>query len=173
MSHQSLPGYSTHKLNNFKTLNTGLKDGFYKHQHSDGIKRSHLFQGRYENIYIADKKIPEIKTLLNEAISLASESINCDSLQAGIWFNHMPPGTVTEPHNHDVDDELLSGVYYICVPNNSGNLLVHDSGKTIEITPEEGMFVFFKPNTIHEVLENRSHEDRLSVGINFGVKKSV
>lgn len=172
MSHQSLSGYSTHKLNDFKVLNHALKDGFYNHQHSDDIKRSHLFQGRYENIYIDDKKIPEINFLLNEAIKYATRLINCDSIQTGLWFNHMPPGAVTEPHSHDVDDELLSGVYYIYVPDNSGNLLLHDSGKTVEITPEEGMLVFFKPNIIHEVLENKSREGRLSVGINFGAKKS-
>ena len=154
-----------------KNMNLALETGFYKHNQSEQIKRTHLFNDRYENIYIDEKKIPEIKTLLKEAITLASPLVDCHSLQAGLWFNHMPPGSVTEPHTHDDYDELLSGVYYISVPENSGKLIIHSQGETVEITPEEGMFVFFKPDTIHEVSKNNCQSDRLSVGINFGRKK--
>jgi hypothetical protein len=31
--------------------------------------------------------------------------------------------------------------------------------------------VFFPPDVIHEVTENRSLETRLSVGMNFGIRK--
>ena len=173
MSNLSQSSYVAFQSSVSKSLNPKLEAGFHKHNQSSDIKRTHLFQGRYENIYIDDDKIPEIKHLLKEAISLASPLIDCNSLQAGLWFNHMPPGAVTEPHTHDDYDELLSGVYYIRVPENSGKLIIHDKKETIEITPEEGMFVFFKPDVIHEVSENNSNQDRLSVGINFGTKKAT
>ena len=168
MNNSSETCYSTFKSDTLKSLNPSLEAGFYHHNQSEDIKRTHLFQGRYENIYIGEQKIPEIKTLLNEAITLAETLLCRNSLKAGLWFNHMPPGAITEPHRHDDDDELLSGVYYIAVPKDSGKLIIHSRDESFEITPEEGMFVFFKPNVIHEVTKNNSQFDRLSVGINFG-----
>ena len=79
MNDFSKSSYSIVKSDISKSLNTALKAGFYKHGQSEDIKRTHLFNGRYENIYIDDLKIPEIKTLLDEAISLASPLIDCDS----------------------------------------------------------------------------------------------
>ena len=172
MSHLSKSPFSTFRSEKLKSLNPALEAGFHQHNQSDDIRRTHLFHDRYENIYIDEKQIPEIKTVLDEAISLATPLINCDSLQAGLWFNYMPPGAITTAHTHDDYDELLSGVYYITVPKDSGKLIIHSSGETFEITPEEGMFVFFKPDVVHEVTKNNSQFDRLSVGINFGEKKS-
>lgn len=162
--------YSISKFKNPATLNRKLENGFYQHNQSPDIKRTHLFHGRYENIYIDTNLIPEIKVLLDEAALLAEKLLDVEHIQIGFWFNHMPPGAVTIAHSHDDDDELLSAVYYVTVPENSGNLLIHEKNDPVEIIPEEGMFVFFKPDVVHEVLENKSQQDRLSIGMNFGVK---
>ena len=95
-----------------------------------------------------------------------------DELQAGCWFNHMPPGAVTTLHSHDDDDELLSAVYYVSVPENSGSLVIHQHDEQHVITPVEGKFVFFAPDVAHEVSENLSTRERLSIGINFGRRRS-
>jgi hypothetical protein len=151
-----------------KTLNRALLDGFLQHQLDDDIRRSHLFNGRYENIYLTSAQIPELQELLDEARDHAGRILGIDDLQAGCWFNYMPPGAVTTVHSHDDYDELLSGVYYVSVPKNSGNLIIHQDNQQHVITPEEGMFVFFAPEAVHEVSENMSADDRLSIGINFG-----
>ena len=83
----------------------------------------------------------------------------------------MPPGAITTKHSHDDDDELLSCVYYVAVPDNSGDLIIHTDNENLRINPEEGMFVFFKPDVMHEVTENLSSESRLSIAINFGKKR--
>ena len=80
----------------------------------------------------------------------------------------MAPGDVTTAHTHDDDDELLSGVYYVRVPENSGKLVIHEAGRREEIEPEQGMFIFFSPQTLHEVTRNDSDEIRVSVAFNFG-----
>ncbi|MCK4710140.1 MAG: hypothetical protein KAU21_16095, partial [Gammaproteobacteria bacterium] len=72
---------------------------------------------------------------------------------------------------HDDDDELMSGVYYVTVPESSGQLLLGIAGHHITIEPEAGKMVFFKPNVIHEVSKNLSTHHRLSIGMNFGLKK--
>ena len=66
------------------------------------------------------------------------------------------------------EDELLSCVYYLQTPADCGDLLVHHAGGTERITPTEGQFVFFSPKLAHEVEENRSGKQRLSVAFNFG-----
>jgi len=155
-----------------KRLNKALLDGFLRHQQDSDVKRSHLFNGRYENIYLTSAQIPELADLLDEACDHAGRLLGADDLQAGCWFNYMPPGAVTTVHSHDDFDELLSGVYYVSVPRNSGNLIIHQGNKQHVITPQEGMFVFFAPDAVHEVSENLSTSDRLSIGINFGRRKT-
>ncbi len=149
-------------------LNAALQRGFIEHHQDADVRRSHLFNGRYENIYLTSEQIPEITDLLKEACDRASEILGIDSLQAGCWFNFMPPGATTTLHSHDDDDELLSAVYYVAVPTNSGELIIHDSGHLHRIPPQPGMFVFFSPDIVHEVSKNNSSANRLSVGINFG-----
>jgi hypothetical protein len=153
-----------------ESFNKKLLAGFLNHSEDTDIKRTHLFHGRYENIYLDETHIPELKILLDEASAHASNILNQNNINAGCWFNHMPPGSVTLPHSHNDDDELLSAVYYVEVPKNSGNLIIHANGDDVRITPRAGIFVFFKPDVVHEVSINNSQLDRLSIGINFGPK---
>ena len=153
------------------SLNPALLHGFLDKQRHADVERSHLFNERYENIYLTAAHIPEIRDLLDEACEHAARILGVDDLQAGCWFNYMPPGAITTLHTHDDDDELLSAVYYVSVAQNSGELIIHADGLRYSITPEEGMFVFFASDVPHEVTENLSAHDRLSVGINFGRRK--
>jgi len=155
------------------TLNKTLLSAFLKLQNETGIRKTHLFEGRYENIYLNEKHIPELAPLIETAIKSAEAILNIQNLRAGYWFNYMPPGSTTTLHTHDDDDELLSCVYYVHAPENSGNLIIYDDthGSTpreIEITPSAGKFIFFKPGARHEVSKNLSPEHRLSIGMNFG-----
>jgi len=154
-----------------KKLNKTLLSGFLNHQEDTDIKRSHLFNGRYENIYLDETQITELKTLRDEACRHASTILETANIRAGYWFNYMPPGSVTTMHTHDDDDELLSGVYYVTVPEDSGNLIISENSEKIEIKPEAGSFIFFKPDVRHEVSRNNSTDHRLSIGINFGTEK--
>lgn len=155
------------------SLNQDLIDSFLEHQHDEDVKRTHLFNGRYENIYLSPAQIPRLEELISEACTHASRILGVNNLQAGYWFNHMPPGALTTVHSHDDDDELLSAVYYIRVPENSGNLVIHNDNQQHVITPRESMFVFFAPDVVHEVSENLSTRDRLSIGFNFGRRKNA
>lgn len=139
----------------------------------DFEEKTHLFNGRYENLYLAANKIPELEVIINGAKENAAKILNVEkeSLLFGYWLNEMNAGDVTTAHTHDDDDELLSCVYYIKVPENSGNLIITDNNKTTTITPEEGIFVFFSPAILHEVSENKSEDSRLSIAFNFGLLK--
>ena len=158
------------RSNSLLQHNDSLFTGFLNNYESDKVKRTHLFNGRYENIYLNENHIPELSIFLEEACEHANAILGTTKINAGYWFNYMPAGAVTLPHRHDDDDELLSGVYYVAVPENSGDLIIHADHDKVRISPEKGMFVFFKPDVIHEVTENLSQSERLSIGINFGIR---
>ncbi len=70
------------------------------------------------------------------------------------------------------DGELLSGVYYINVPDNSGDLVLRNTESDEEetVTPKAGEFIFFKPSLSHSVAMSHSHEMRLSIWMNIWPK---
>jgi len=167
----------SNRLKTPQALNETLLAGFLKWQDDDSVRKTHLFDDRYENIYLDENHIPELASLIEAATKSAEAILQTQGLRAGYWFNYMPPGATTTLHTHDDDDELLSGVYYVHAPENSGKLIIHNKtpGQTagqatgkVEITAEAGKFVFFKPNAPHEVGKNLSSEHRLSIGMNFG-----
>ena len=156
-----------------KNINADIEASFLEQYERDDIRKTHLFEGRYENIYLDENHIPQLKPLIEEAIEkamqvLQEEGIEVSKLRAGYWFNYMPPGATTTLHTHDDDDELLSCVYYVTVPEDSGNLIIYDGKEKIEIDSQTGNFVFFKPDVRHEVSRNNSNQHRLSIGMNFG-----
>lgn len=164
--------YST-RLSSPQALNKILLAGFLKWQEDDSVRRTHLFDGRYENIYLDENHIPELSTLIAAATQAAEAILKTQGLRAGYWFNYMPPGATTTLHTHDDNDELLSGVYYVHAPENSGKLIIlprvsDSTTEKVEITAEAGKFVFFRPDAPHEVGKNLSAEHRLSIGMNFG-----
>jgi len=109
---------------------------------------------------------------MEQACMQARLLLGIDKVTAGYWFNHMPAGAVTTLHRHDDDDELLSAAYYVTVPENSGDLIIHTESGPLRIQPEAGSIIFFYPDVAHEVTENRSDQNRLSLGINFGSRNS-
>ena len=154
-------------------LNDKVLEGFLHHYQRDDIRKTHLFEGRYENIYLTEQHIPALGPLIAEATSHAEGILRLKNLRAGFWFNFMPPGSTTTVHTHNDDDELLSAVYYVAVTEHSGNLIIYEksnmpAAEKIEITPEAGEFIFFKPDVPHEVTRNNSAQSRLSIGFNFG-----
>ncbi len=138
---------------------------------SADITRSHYFEGRYENTYVPDSVLTSIQPVLDIARREAADFLETGVLpEAGFWLNDMAPGHVTLAHRHDEDDELLSGVYYIDVPENSGDLVLEQDCATTCIRPRAGMLVLFPPDVLHHVTQNLSREPRLSAGINFGIR---
>lgn len=158
------------QLDNADALNQALLNGYYQYAQDAATRRSHQYEGRYENIYIGKDRVPQIEVVLNHAREAAAGILQLkkEELRAGLWFNAMPPGSRTLKHAHDDDDELLSAVYYVRVPDNAGHLILYAGSFSTHVTPQAGMFVFFPPDVQHEVTENGSHEMRLSLGINIG-----
>ena len=73
-------------------INAEIEAGFLEQYERDDIRKTHLFEGRYENIYLDENHIPQLQPLIEEATERATqvlqqEGIEVSKLRAGYWFN--------------------------------------------------------------------------------------
>ena len=107
------------------------------------------------------------------------------------WININKPGNYNVKHLHPTTD--LSGVLWIKAPQNSGDIVfespyefqayqeidsyVDEFRNSFNIdhsyyfTPTDGRMLIFPSHLMHEVEENLSNEDRISVSFNIKLSK--
>ena len=146
---------------------------FDREKDAADIRRTHMFHGRFENIYIPRQRLPELAPLSDFVLAGATHILQRDRLRHGFWFNEMPPGHKTTLHSHEEDDELLSAVCYLRCPEKGGRLILHDDEAQIIVDPRPGLAVLFPPDLPHEVETNAGSGTRLSVAFNFGPPSSA
>ena len=153
-----------------QSINSQLAENILNLTDEQIVRKTHFFAGRYENIYVDVNTFSELKTLVERAKQLAAEVLerDIDTLKIGFWINIMQQGHTTSLHCHEDADELLSGVYYVMAPENSGQFIYHLDGEKHSLAPEEGSFLFFSPSLLHEVTEHLSEQPRISIAFNVG-----
>ncbi|SDW77148.1 hypothetical protein [Thiocapsa roseopersicina] len=151
-------------------INTAIAAAVSGMREDDFERRTHFIGGRFENLYIERTRIPAVLPVLDQALACAGLVLGRapGTLRCGFWLNLTGPGQSTSEHTHDEHDEMLSGVYYVAIPPDSGDLILYDGPSTIHIEPCAGTFIFFPPHLPHAVETNRSALPRLSIGINIG-----
>tara|TARA_R100001443_G_scaffold89306_1_gene95795 strand:+ start:53 stop:610 length:558 start_codon:yes stop_codon:yes gene_type:complete len=100
------------------------------------------------------------------------------------WCNINSLSCFNRPHNHL--GAVISGVYYVSTPKNSGNLIFenYDSNKHITykfvknyneynstkwtILPKENLCVLFPSYLFHYVEPNLNKKERVSISFNYG-----
>ena len=139
---------------------------------------------------------PNIQPTFNKLLIELDKAIDYCSKSAGfpklvfqnLWININPPGAYHTLHNHQ--DGMLSGVFYIDVPEeNQGDLQFYrgddaqyyipdnlNQYNTITSTmatypPKPGMLVVFPSWVKHAVKQNRSKTNRIALSFNYGVEK--
>jgi hypothetical protein len=130
---------------------------------------------------LKEKVVPYIK-------QVASDCGLSDEFTVSARQNPMMPGKNNSPHHHP--ECMLAVVYYVKVPENSGDILLHDPRGSIlwkdpqartdvtwesyrpyhKVTPVPGMLLIFPGYVIHSVESNLSQEMRLSIAISTHFK---
>jgi len=146
---------------------------FYALLDAPSTHKSHFFGGRYENIYPQISALPEIEPLREQLVDYVRQQQGLTAeaasrLRFGFWFNLMQPGHSTTLHTHEDADELLSGVCYLRVPEQSGAIVFQIADEEHRFMPSNGDILLFPPNLLHAVDENRSQQARLSLAFNLG-----
>jgi uncharacterized protein (TIGR02466 family) len=163
----------------------------YKRREIDTGKQASNYRGwQSNNIYSHHENMPNINRLI-ESINKHSKIIfdNYGVKEKyianieGIWLNINTPGSSNGTHIHT--DSILSGIYYVRVPEDSGDLVFQNNltqayingtflKEDTDITkpsahykPVEGAVIIFPSWIPHYVLANNSDKDRISIAFNF------
>ena len=148
-------------------------------QNKENLTFSHKINGRWENQYLSIDHVPQLKKIFHFACKVGKKIIGKSLVvpykEMGLpmdefWFNIARPGESTGWHDHK-DRSVLSGVYYLKVPDNAGDILFRkrDKDKIVEwnIRSETGKLILFHSNIEHSVTINKSNHDRISIAFNL------
>ena len=149
------------------------------YQNIENTTFSHKINGRWENQYISIQYFPQLKKLLRSACSkgkaILEKFLMIPYKELGLpmdefWFNIAAPGESTGWHDHKERSEL-SGVYYLHVPDNSGDIHFRKNidNKNFEwkMKSQTGKLILFDSSIEHSVPENKSKENRISIAFNL------
>ena len=114
-------------------------------------------------------------------LSLAERNYNVAATHYDWWVNINPPTGYNDIHIHGKTD--LIGVYYIKVPENSGDLYLRrndgssysrlfksiEHGHSMKVKAEPNRLYIMPGHLWHWVTENYSEENRISVAVNLNV----
>tara|TARA_S200000501_G_C20529897_1_gene615192 strand:+ start:53 stop:664 length:612 start_codon:yes stop_codon:yes gene_type:complete len=166
----------------------------YQEKESDPIGRKLSNRGGWQSNQF---ELHECKSeILQKVIKNLLSEFSKNLLQKNVymkcqgWTNINGPGDFNAKHNHPRSH--LSGVFWIKVPKNSGSIKFHspeifnrfqeldcyteefcyDSNcyMTHDFTPHDGEILIFPSSLEHEVMENKSNEDRISYSFNLVLK---
>ena len=88
----------------------------------------------------------------------------------GMWGNISSFGNYNSTHSHSYEANKLSGVFYLQVPENSGEFeYLNPIDKTLAgyHQPRDKELIIFPSILFHAVAPNFSQEDRISIAFNF------
>ena len=141
--------------------------------------KSHYVMGRWENIYVSLPYVPQVRKILRVAGKMANniskQQVIVPHKELGhshdeFWFNIAKPGHSTAWHNHK-KGAVLSGVYYIDVPGQGGNIKFRRNTKNhqeeLVIPSITGQMILFSSVLDHAVEKNEGNRDRISLSFNF------
>ena len=100
-----------------------------------------------------------------------------------LWYNVNGLGSFNRPHEHN--NSIVSGVYYISIPKNSGSIVFLNknldiyyqdtiqnyneyNSSTWKINPQENQCVLFPSYLTHYVEPNLNKKERISISFNYG-----
>lgn len=111
--------------------------------------------------YSTTENIPWIDNFLKECLSVA----NLTKKLSALWFNISPTHAHHTWHSHGKVTTI--GIFYIQIPNDSGNIEFRQNDIIHSITPYNGLLLIAPGGTDHRVLANKSNEDRISMAFNL------
>ena len=152
------------------------------------VHPSHTFS---EDRFVSLEEIPSIRVVLDFFVSACkaiARERNWDMREHEVslrnfWVHATPPGELTQIHDHKPD--ILSGVYYVDKPEDSGDLVFQDVNPYHEFTPrplpgktdpnnrpeytlkaDDGTMLVFPGWLPHKIPRNNSSRRRVSVSFN-------
>ena len=120
--------------------------------------------------------IPYFYPLINQLYNVINNLFkNPNTRLLNMWGNISPPNAFNGVHTHNnsissYSNTDISGVLYLKVPKNSGELIFYDPlfvSNNYTFQPKEKDIILFHQHLPHSVNPNFSQEDRISLAFNF------
>ena len=180
------------KVSDYKSLNKKLISEIYsmRKKHKNGVVKSNFGGWHSKDIYVyqdSDVRLQDISKIISNFYSKKIFKNKKDIIVSMIWANINNKEDYNISHTHPYSH--YSGVYYVKVPKNSGNLYfgestanfeyeftdkfkvpnvdIEKSFEQYEIIPKEGMLYMWQSHLEHGVSKNKTNEDRISISFNF------
>jgi uncharacterized protein (TIGR02466 family) len=178
---------------NFNDITKTIKNYQKKNQ---GVKVSNL--GGWQSqatTKLVDKNLKNVFNQINKGVDLLVKKLNIkNNLHLkNYWFNVNNFGSSNSVHHHLHVKSLniISGVFYVNCPENSGQIVFLNPNKMIStmfddsvvnkydnfnssqwnFNPQKGLFILFPSYLEHYVQPSFSNEDRISIAFNYGLNQ--
>ena len=183
---------SDHKFNDFHTIKSiyPCYYGVTKMEYDIDSLIQTIYQIKKEvkkgweksNTTNAYKSIPipligNFKKFNTRLLEFLSTSVSKKISNISFWANINSQGGSDRVHHHNANftpsEKLLSGVYYLKTPLDSGDICFLNQSVPHEhfhLTPKEKDLVIFPSYLLHYVTPNLSQEDRISIAFNFEIE---
>ena len=164
------------------------KYAYYLRAKSDGVIKSNVRGWQSDELSEPNLEIGNLVNVIIENLTPIHTEFGLNDdyrMQLGnLWININNKSGFNRPHRHP--ESTVSGVYYVSVPKDSGNIVFnhpavvqsyHINSNTLKesnsinsstwhITPEAGLLIMFPSWLEHYVEPSNSDEDRISIAFN-------
>ena len=106
----------------------------------------------------------ELKELRNLIFSKLDDNLTFDS----IWCTRMGENSFHKAHDHA--GQVVSGTFYVSLPDNSSPIVFKDDDKYVEYNVQEGDLLLWPADVIHGVPLNKSTTFRETISFNLNSK---
>jgi len=175
-------------VNGFGEVKDKLIDYVYQYKQNDPIGVNISNRGGWQSkIFSVQKENDILHSLIINCLASFPYIKESYNIFADAWININPTGSYNNKHNHPSSD--LAGVLWIKCPKDCGEIVFDNPSafqtfKTINayedkfkdvnkihhtyfFPPVEGRVLIFPSHLDHNVRENKSKEDRISVSFNI------
>lgn len=173
---------------NLSLDNKSIEEFCHRKRMEDPVGRVFSNRGGWQSndLYEKDGELKELTNIINSRIqNLAVNFDYSKDLQiCNYWININKRNNKNVPHTHPIS--LISAVYYVKVPENSGEIIFHTplqnydefisenivkkynayNSSIYTYQPKEGDLLLFPSWLSHNVSANQTEEERISIAFN-------
>jgi uncharacterized protein (TIGR02466 family) len=174
-----------------KEINLPLIAKIYELQENEkGVLRSNVLGWQSSTGLNDFEEFARLKNMINNVANMVSKELGCDKdiILGKAWASINPQNASNQIHDHPAS--LLSGVYYLKVPEPVSPIVFYDprpvkmflspeferrndySSDITAFDPKEGLLLIFPSWLKHSVEPNMSEEDRISISFNYKTKNT-
>jgi uncharacterized protein (TIGR02466 family) len=179
---------------NLSLDNKSIEEFCYRKRNEDPVGRIMTNRGGWQSndLYEKDSELKELTNIIIGRIRNLAKNFdysNPNDLQiCNYWININKKNNDNAPHTHPIS--VISAVYYVKVPENSGEIIFHTplqnydefifedmiekynayNSSNYRYIPKTGDLILFPSWLSHNVSANQSEEERISIAFNGNFK---